>query len=831
MKRFIRVAAVALGLLGCSAGAQNFQTLYSFPDSGVNGIHPTASVALGPDGNIYGTSSQGGAFNDGGTAFRVRTATGAVEIVGHFNPTTTGRDPSSRLINIGDGFLYGVTFSNEGNKAGTLYRLNPQAPAVTPGNLEGALTHLYQIPATAGQPYRARSLTLGEPGAIHVICEDGAGIWRVPLANPLSATIVRYFDNASVYGATANTLTRGWDGFLYGTTTSGKAANDPTRTIDGTIFRIAPDGTGIARLLTCDRQSDATTGFAPESSLLQLPDGNFYGTMGFGGPPKSDGCLYRITPNGDFKVLHYFNSGELRNPRGELLYATDGYIYGVTAIGGSVGYGGIYRIKPNGTGYKILHHFKGPNGGQPEGGLAQGPDGWIYGTTFRGGEFGFGTVFRIKANLPELPENRLPIALDDFVTTAGSSVSVNVLANDFDPDSDGLIVAIDSAPSHGTVVMQPGGALLYTPDGTYAGEDEFTYVLSDGRGGQTSATVRIRNLTPGPLVQAGLYSGLLLLDPNLKLDFDDLEENTPRAQFSVKVSANGRFTGTLATQRKRVTLRGAFNQNTGTASVNVKIPGRGAATLFLSFQVGEPNPIIGVLYGSELWSGYAGLAQNSGTARKQAYTVAIEDTTGPTAGFGYGTMTVQTNGSVSVKGKLGDGTALSWSTTLVASLYGANEIPVFSEPLPGGVCAGYLLPNQGDGNDFGGSLRWLRPAGPKRPLADGFVQFGAGLYTAPSAQDPVLDIIGGSIGLSGGPLVDTEEKTFTIEGKKVIFTAPLRALSFNRANGLFSGKFLVNGKTISFNGAVNQFRKDGGGQFSIGGITGRAYLSPMVFHP
>ena len=99
--------------------------------------------------------------------------------------------------------------------------------------------------------------------------------------------------------------------------------------------------------------------------------------------------------------------------------------------------------------------------------------------------------------------NRAPTAVGDLLLTDRDRAgTVNVLANDFDPDGDPLQVA--SAPPaavHGTVSCAPGGLCTYTPAAGYAGLDAFTYVVSDGRGGTAVGEVSVSvAATPPPVV-------------------------------------------------------------------------------------------------------------------------------------------------------------------------------------------------------------------------------------------------------------------------------------------------------------------------------------------
>jgi len=90
------------------------------------------------------------------------------------------------------------------------------------------------------------------------------------------------------------------------------------------------------------------------------------------------------------------------------------------------------------------------------------------------------------------PVNDAPLAADDqAITGEGAPVTIDVLSNDGDVDGDALSAAVDSGPSHGTVVSNPDGTFTYTPDAGFTGSDSFTYIASDGAGGVDLATVAI----------------------------------------------------------------------------------------------------------------------------------------------------------------------------------------------------------------------------------------------------------------------------------------------------------------------------------------------------
>ncbi len=100
---------------------------------------------------------------------------------------------------------------------------------------------------------------------------------------------------------------------------------------------------------------------------------------------------------------------------------------------------------------------------------------------------------------PDPTVNQPPTAENDTATTrnkgpaADRPVTINVLANDDDPDGDLLTVESFTSPSKGTVTLNGDGTLTYTPKNGSSGRGDFTfdYTVSDGRGGTASATVTV----------------------------------------------------------------------------------------------------------------------------------------------------------------------------------------------------------------------------------------------------------------------------------------------------------------------------------------------------
>ncbi len=87
----------------------------------------------------------------------------------------------------------------------------------------------------------------------------------------------------------------------------------------------------------------ALSGFR-DGGLIRGQDGHFYGTTGGGGAGGAAGTVFRMTPDGQLTTLAWFNGFNGANPVGSLVQGPDGYFYGSTANGGAFGYGAIFRL-------------------------------------------------------------------------------------------------------------------------------------------------------------------------------------------------------------------------------------------------------------------------------------------------------------------------------------------------------------------------------------------------------------------------------------------------------------------------------------------------------
>lgn len=212
-------------------------------------------------------------------------------------------------------------------------------------------------------------------------------------------------------------LVQASDGNFYGTTSEGGAKGY------GAIFRMTTNG-AVTPLYSFTNGFD---GAHPYSSLMQASDGNLYGTATDGGT-NGDGVIFRMTTNGVFTSLYSFTDGyDGADPRGGLIQASDGNLYGTAADGGTNFDGTVFRMTTNGV-FTPLYSFTGGHDGTfPEGTLVQAGDGQLYGTTYQGGISnsiaGYGAIFRITTSGVLTPLHSFTNGFDGADPVAGLALA------------------------------------------------------------------------------------------------------------------------------------------------------------------------------------------------------------------------------------------------------------------------------------------------------------------------------------------------------------------------------------------------------------------------
>jgi uncharacterized repeat protein (TIGR03803 family) len=462
-------ATCALGLCLFSMTARGgiiFSNLVSF--SGTNGVYPGANpycgLALGADGNLYGTTSAGGS-NNLGTVFRL-TPSGAFTSLLSFNGTN-GADPSAALTLADDGTFYGTTFAGGVSNWGTIFRITTNGGLANVFSFTGS-DHPDQgaAPASALLLDNAGDIfgTANYGGAYTNAAQGGSGYGTVfEIAANGSVTVPVFFDNTN--GAhPSGGMVLGKDGNFYGTTTWGGRGLSGTFPGYGTIFRLSPDGT-FTNLYKFTGGDDGGFIYA---GLVQGKDGYLYGAA-FGSSSPGYGTLFKISTNGDFVPLYKFSFSDSGSPYAGLMEGSDGNLYG-TAYGAYAGYGSVFRLTPGGA-FTNLVFFNVANGAHPSGVLVQGPDHNFYGTTAQGGPYGLGTVFRLS--LPLRPVIKTVAQTNGVVTFTWSAVA----GQTYQPEYCTNLVQTNWSPLVTSFVATNGVVTTTDPDAAASAQRFYRIVL------------------------------------------------------------------------------------------------------------------------------------------------------------------------------------------------------------------------------------------------------------------------------------------------------------------------------------------------------------------
>lgn len=142
-----------------------------------------------------------------------------------------------------------------------------------------------------------------------------------------------------------------------------------------------------------------------------------------------------------------------------------------------------------------------------------------------------------------MPVNDAPVAVDDSVqTNENTAVDINLVANDIDVDGDSLSIESVTQPQNGTVSVISSSSVRYQPNAGFDGNDSFTYVVSDGKGGTDTGTVQVTVVNFNKPPVANDDSGTVNEDESVTLNLtanDSDADGDPLSIQSVTQPQNG----------------------------------------------------------------------------------------------------------------------------------------------------------------------------------------------------------------------------------------------------------------------------------------------------
>jgi uncharacterized repeat protein (TIGR03803 family) len=308
--------------------AGRFRVLHRF-DGPTEGAYPEGSLTVGADGNLYGTTSEGGPAN-GGSVFKI-SINGAFTVLHQFSGSE-GWAPWSAPVEDAQGNWYGTTLHGGTQSGGTVYKIAEDGNFSTLYNFDAAIDA-----ANGADPQGG--LMLASDGNLYGTTMAGGGsgydagtVFSVTPQGALTTLHIFSYGDGSI---PEQALATGQDGALYGTTSIGGAQGV------GTVFRITLAGefTSIFAFSGSDVRS------SPTSALTPAPNGGFFGQQAQGGANMT-GAIYHVTITGSYADLYDFPALGAAGayPEGSLIIGSDGALYGTTLDGGQNDGGTIFRL-------------------------------------------------------------------------------------------------------------------------------------------------------------------------------------------------------------------------------------------------------------------------------------------------------------------------------------------------------------------------------------------------------------------------------------------------------------------------------------------------------
>ena len=337
--------------------------LYSFP-GGSSGAYPQAPLHIDAQGNLYGVTEQGG--GNLGTVFQLRPPTasdptGSFAVLYAFHDIEDGAHPAAGLAEAPNQRLYGTTFEGGTYNQGSVYELTP--PAV-PGNAwTETVIHSFSQSVDGVGPMAP--LLVDTQGRLYGTTATGPGtaVGSVFVLSPPTVvggawtqSVLHVFTADSDGSQPVGGLIADAKGNLYGATFGGGSSGF------GTVFELSPPAIPDAAWIKTTIHSFTVAympgpdGGQPLDGLIMDQQGNLYGTTSQGGP-AGHGTVFQLTPPASagglwtqtiLSALADWPYG--RTPLGGLVMDANGNLFGTAGYYGAFNHGTAFEVIPVGIG-------------------------------------------------------------------------------------------------------------------------------------------------------------------------------------------------------------------------------------------------------------------------------------------------------------------------------------------------------------------------------------------------------------------------------------------------------------------------------------------------
>lgn len=394
-----------------SAHAQTLTVLHSFSGD-PDGAGPFAGVTLDSAGSLYGTTYAGGTRNQG-TIYQLKHSgsTYTYNILYNFLSAGDGGLPEASVVFAPGGALYGTTIqggydgcSSMGHTGcGVVFSVRPQSTFC-----RTVFCYWLETPAYAfhggdngdGAFPLYGKLAFDQAGNIYGTtwfggAYGGGTLYELSRSNGTwTETILHNFGASGDGSEPLHNVILDSAGNLYGTTQSGGVSGG------GTVFQLVPSGSGWTENIIANFSLNSPLGGAPQAGLTIDQAGNLYGATGIGS--GSAGTAFELSPSGSgwqMTLLHQFPGGNQYGVVGNMVLDSQGDLFGTTFGGGPYLAGTIFKLTPSGSGwtYTDLYDFtNGDDGAAPTGDSSMDAQGNLYGTCQDSGALGQGVAWKFS---------------------------------------------------------------------------------------------------------------------------------------------------------------------------------------------------------------------------------------------------------------------------------------------------------------------------------------------------------------------------------------------------------------------------------------------------
>jgi uncharacterized repeat protein (TIGR03803 family) len=392
-------SSAATPAIAAQDAGKHVSVLHSFGSS-LDGMYPKGSL-IDVNGILYGTTLSGGAASPGGTAFSLDPTTGAEKVVYSFcssgSSCSDGDGPWAGVVEA-NGTLYGTTVAGGADHGGVVFAIDAKTGVERVLHSFCSQQNCADGYFPSGGVIRKKDTLYGTTLLGGLAGGEGAGVvFAIDLKTGVETMVYSFCsqkycpDGDEPQGGLVDV-----NGILYGTALYGGTIGN------GVVFALNPAKGSLTVQYSFCSKSECTDGGNPESSLIDV-NGTLYGTTSDGGSGTGGrGTVFGIVPGtGAETVLHSFcseqNCTDGAYPEGNLI-ASHGLLYGMTSGGGLNGDGTVFSVDLATGTESVLYSFcKKKNcadGTDPAASLLD-IKGSLFGTTEKGGAYGFGALLKL----------------------------------------------------------------------------------------------------------------------------------------------------------------------------------------------------------------------------------------------------------------------------------------------------------------------------------------------------------------------------------------------------------------------------------------------------